>query len=396
MSAAKKPRGSNLSEFIFPSPERSGNSKKFQGGEFFPVWVCVGFFILWLIALVDYCWPDGTALLLNRASTAARAVETAAYTLFDEDVAFIGLGEANGVQHNGQLRVENGQLVNHHGKPMQLRGMSSHGLAWYPEYTSYASVRTTKEHGANMFRIAMYVDLDKGNYSRSKADQAANKNAMYTAIDGVLAMDMYAIADWHILEQGNPLDRLACAIDFFDGLSRRYAGSPGLLYEICNAPNGGATWEDIAQYAEVIIPVIRKNAPDAVVIVGTPEHSTEILAAAESPLPYENVLYAYHCKTGDGVDARVALDAARQANVPVFISEWSIDIDPQNPAQGEAHAVRFAQYAANNNLSWANWSLCNKREGFSAIAPDTKRHSGWTEDDLTASGRVAFAVLGAN
>jgi len=42
----------------------------------------------------------------------------------------------NGVRHHGALRVEAAQLVNHAGEAVQLRGMSSHGLQWYPEYTN--------------------------------------------------------------------------------------------------------------------------------------------------------------------------------------------------------------------------------------------------------------------
>ena len=41
-----------------------------------------------------------------------------------------------------------------------------------------------------------------------------------------------------------------------------------MIYEIANEPNG-VSWSTIKSYAEQVIPVIRANDPDAVVIVGT-------------------------------------------------------------------------------------------------------------------------------
>ena len=38
------------------------------------------------------------------------------------------------------LRVNNGQLVDGQDNPVVLRGMSSHGLGWYPRYINGAAM----------------------------------------------------------------------------------------------------------------------------------------------------------------------------------------------------------------------------------------------------------------
>ena len=103
--------------------------------------------------------------------------------------------------------------------------------------------------------------------------------------ESALAEDLYVILDWHILNDSDPNEHIEEAKDFFDQLSAHYADEPGILYEICNEPNGDVTWEQISAYAEEVIPVIRKNAPDAVILVGTPNYCSHLDGPLSDPLP---------------------------------------------------------------------------------------------------------------
>jgi len=301
----------------------------------------------------------------------------------------------NGVRHHGALRVEAARLVNHAGEAVQLRGMSSHGLQWYPEYTNCSALVTTKEYGANLFRAAMYADSNLGGYSQDEENAAHNKMILYHTIRNALAADMYVVADWHLLEDENPLSLIDKAIPFFDELSQFYADEPGVIYEICNEPNGSATWEDIKVYANMVIPVIRKNAPDAIIIVGTPEYSGALQDAVADPLSYHNIMYSYHYYSGlSGDSFYTMLDMAKEHGLPVFISEWGICTDPSSGEMDYENAKAFIEYMEQNQLSWANWSLTNKAEDYSAIRPEVTKTSGWTEEDLTEGGRLIFAALG--
>ena len=44
-----------------------------------------------------------------------------------------------------RLSVKGTRLFDQQGNPIVLRGISSHGIAWYPEYTNYRSLKKWKD-----------------------------------------------------------------------------------------------------------------------------------------------------------------------------------------------------------------------------------------------------------
>lgn len=299
---------------------------------------------------------------------------------------------------DGRLRVEEGRLVNQRGEPLQLRGMSSHGLQWYPEYANAGAMQYIRERGGSLFRAAMYADSSGGGYTESPEHARRNRAVLDIAVENALATDLYVIVDWHLLEDQNPLRHLDGAVEFFADIAERHKDEPAVLYEICNEPNGGTTWEDIRRYAERVIPAIREHSPDAVILVGTPAYSTDIRAPLRDPLPFENILYSFHYYAGPADEGRTAaLREAVEAGLPVFVTEWGIGSGGKGEAgEEDLHKARnFLRYLGENNISWANWSLCNKDESYSALRPEVRRLSGWTESDLTPSGRLVFGALRA-
>lgn len=60
---------------------------------------------------------------------------------------------------SGALHVEGTQLTDSHGKAVQLRGISTHGLSWFPEYINEECFRQLRqEWNVNVVRLAMYTD----------------------------------------------------------------------------------------------------------------------------------------------------------------------------------------------------------------------------------------------
>ena len=45
------------------------------------------------------------------------------------------------------------------------------------------------------------------------------------------------------------------------------------------------------------------------------------------------------------------------------------------------------------NISYVNWSLCNKAETASIIKSSCKKTSGWKKSDLTQSGKWLYQML---
>ena len=107
--------------------------------------------------------------------------------------------------------------------------------------------------------------------------------------------DMYVLIDWHILSDCNPETYKKEAKEFFAEMSAEYAEYNNILYEICNEPNGQTSWEQIKAYAEEIIPVIRENDKDGIIIIGTPNWSQYVKEAAANPITgYDNIMYTLH------------------------------------------------------------------------------------------------------
>ena len=328
-------------------------------------------------------WRSREAEQTSSAASIAR-LETDKAALSDE----IDLlkNPRDGVAYHGPLHTEGAVLLDQFDMPFQLRGMSSHGLLWYPQYTNYRAIRYTKEHGANVFRAAMYTE---GSTGYVQNPDAAGKS-MAMALENTLGADMYVIADWHILSDGDPNTYVEKAVAFFSELSARYAEEAGLIYEICNEPNGDTDWADVCRYAQQVIPAIRSNDPDALIIVGTPKYCTDLTGPLADPLPYENVMYAYHYYTGFSKAYSYTLDQAREAGLPVFVSEWGIN---GGDADDLAKAEEFLTYLNGHSIGWVNWSLSNKAEDYSLLLPDCSALSGWDESSLTREGRFVIGAL---
>ena len=64
---------------------------------------------------------------------------------------------------NGALSVKGTQLVDEKGQAVQLRGVSTHGIAWFPDFVNRdAMIQLSNDWGANLFRIALYTDENGG------------------------------------------------------------------------------------------------------------------------------------------------------------------------------------------------------------------------------------------
>jgi len=271
----------------------------------------------------------------------------------------------NGAAQNGWLRVEGTQLVNQNGQEMVLHGMSSHGLQWYSGFTVRSAIGSTAAYGANLFRVAMYTA--EGGYLKNKK---AIFRKLCDAVDAAISCNMYVIIDWHTLSDRNPKSHQKAAKKFFDQVSRRYAGRPNVIYEICNEPNGNTSWKQIRSYANAVIPVIRRNAPKSLILVGTPTWSQDVDVAAADPLSFDNIMYTCHFYAGTHKEwLRSKIRTALSKGCAVFVSEWGTSSASGSGGVYKKEAGRWIAFMRKHKISWAYWSLCDKRESSAALRP---------------------------
>jgi len=296
------------------------------------------------------------------------------------------IGDGFASEH-GALRVDGAKLVDQNGTPIQLYGMSTHGIAWFPQFVSYDSFKTLRDDwNTNCVRLAMYTHEYNGYCTGG--DQEYLKSLVRTGVDAATELGMYVIIDWHVLQDQDPNVYKEQSKAFFKEMSETYANNTNVIYEICNEPNGYATWDSVKAYAKEIIPVIRANDPDAVIIVGTPTWSQDIDQAKANPLDEENILYALHFYAGTHKDVLWnRMDSCVQNGLPVIVSEFGMCDASGNGANDFNSAQSWMDVIERHNISFFCWNLANKNESSSVFKESCTKTSGWTEEDMNESGK---------
>lgn len=289
---------------------------------------------------------------------------------------------------SGKLHVEGTKLLGADGKPVQLKGISTHGIAWFPDYINedcFAQFRT--QWDVNVIRLAMYTAEYNGYLSGG--DQNYLKSQIRKGVKYATDHDMYVIIDWHILSDSNPTQHTDEAGAFFDEMSKEYAGYNNVLYEICNEPNGGTTWNDIKQYASHIIDIIRRNDTEAVIIVGTPNWSQYVDEAASSPITGSgNIMYALHFYAATHKDdLRSRMVSAVQAGLPIFVTEYGICDASGSGSIDRTEADKWVSLMDLYDISYVAWNLSNKNETSAILKSSCTKTSNFTDDDLSESGK---------
>lgn len=291
------------------------------------------------------------------------------------------------------LHVAGTVLADPQGNTVRLRGVSTHGLAWFPDYVSEEAFRTLKEDwGANAVRLALYTE-EYGGYC-SGGDREKLKELVDNGVTYATDLGLYVIIDWHILSDGDPRIHQDEAVRFFDEMSRKYADHTNVLYEICNEPQNSPWQTVIKPYAETVLAAIRANDPNAVVIVGTNTWSQDVEEVAAGRLDDENVVYAFHFYAATHKESyRQKVKNAVAAGVPVFVSECGLCDASGNGGVDENSASQWFDLLKEENISFMAWSLCNKNETAALLKPDCTKLSGWTAEDLSQSGTLFRAAI---
>lgn len=292
------------------------------------------------------------------------------------------------VATHGQLSVKGTQLVDKNGNGYQLRGMSTHGITWFPDFINENSFRTLRDDwNTNVVRLAMYVD-EWGNGQCYMKNKDGSRQLLEKGVDICIKLGMYVIIDWHVLNPGDPTAYTDEAISFFNDISKKYANYPNIIYEIVNEPNGNATWGGVIKpYAEKVIPVIRKNDKDAVIIVGTPTWSQDIDQALADPLDFDNVMYALHFYAATHTDwLRERTEKCVAGGLPIFVSEFGCCDASGNGGNDFGQTEKWLKLLDKYGISYCNWNLANKNESSSCFRESAKADGNWSDSDYSEGG----------
>lgn len=294
----------------------------------------------------------------------------------------------------GALRVEGTQLVDCNGNAVQLKGLSTHGLAWFPDYINEECFRQFREEWkVNVIRLALYT-AEGGGYC-TDGNRENLKTLVRNGVEYATKQDMYVIIDWHTLSDNNPNNYIEEAKAFFAEMSEEYKDYNNVIYEICNEPNGGTSWGDIKSYALQVIEIIRANDDDGIILVGTPNWSQYVDQAAADPITgYDNIMYTLHFYAATHTDwLRDSMKSAIAAGLPIFVSEYGICDASGNGEIDEYQAEQWIKTMDDCGVSYVAWNISNKNETSAIFNSSCKKVSGFSESDLSASGKWLYRML---
>ena len=308
-----------------------------------------------------------------------------------------GIPKAEGENgYYGRLHVEGTYLADKEDNIVQLRGISTHGIGWFPQYVNETAIRQfNEEWGCNVLRLAMYTAEGAGYCTNGTAQKERLKEIIHTGVTAVIKQDMYVIIDWHVLQDRDPNVYKDEAKIFFAEMAKKYGDDPHVIYEICNEPNSGVTWSQIKTYAMEVIPVIREHAPNAIIIVGTPTWSQDVDVAADDPITeYDNIMYALHFYAETHQESlRNKCKIAVAKGLPIFVTEYGICDASGNGVINEKQANIWIDMLDGYGISHVAWNLSNKNESSSMIAAGCSKVNGFTQNDLSAGGKWFVDML---
>ncbi|KAL7075705.1 hypothetical protein ACQ4LE_005174 [Meloidogyne hapla] len=234
------------------------------------------------------------------------------------------------------------------------------------------------------------MNYENRGYLAHKDEQ---KNKVIEVIEAAIKHDIYVIVDFHYT--GDKL-YTEYAIEFFKEISSLYRNRWNMIYEIYNEPMDN-NWQTLKKYYhEEIIPVIRGNDQNAVIICGTPNYDQHILDAFHSPIKkYKNIMYSLHfyASEGDVEKVRKNVQIALYNNFPLFVTEYGLTKGNGDGPINKEETKLWWEMLDKYGVSYINWAISNKPESSAALKPGSTKWDVGKITSLTESGWIVRNML---
>ena len=275
----------------------------------------------------------------------------------NEEITEVNESISSPVAFYGEMKTDGNRIIGSKtGETVRVNGMSFFWSNWSQKYYTAEYVDLmADEFGCEVVRFPYGIDDNGVPYDKSDVER------LDTVIEAAISKGLYVIIDWHSHgAHKNPNE----AEEFFGRMAEKYGSYDNVIFEIFNEPKD-TKWKEIREYAETIIPVIREHS-DNLIVVGTPNWSQEVTAAAKTPVEGENIAYALHFYAGTHKEwLREYGDKALAAGIPLFVTEWgSVNADG-NGGIDKASTAEWLEWMDDNELSSCVWAVNDKDESSS-------------------------------
>jgi aryl-phospho-beta-D-glucosidase BglC (GH1 family) len=326
----------------------------------------------------------------------------------------------------GRLQISAVALKDQNGNAIQLHGMDSHGLTWFPlsdlnlnntsninmmsQPISFAPTQgvpfphpssavgnlVTQWHiqvvKATMFPYDPWNGSDAKSYDNNyPVWKWYNINLVNSIVQAAIDENIYVIIDWHAGEGNDPDPNVywtnGHAQEFFTYMVDKWGSYPNVIYQTVNSPNNIA-WKNaksgkpgLKTYNQNIINLIRSReaangyAPN-LIIAGTPTYSQDVDIATNDPLTGNSIAYNFMWYAGThGISIRSKAEtaltnlASKAPNQTLFMSE--VGTTASNGTGGVYYSEfnTWLEWAKTKKLSWLNWSISSKEEDSAIFVP---------------------------
>jgi endoglucanase len=333
----------------------------------------------------SYAWSNVTA---GTYILTAKATDNSGLSTVSSPVTItVTSDNRTAVERYGQLKIVGNKLVDKNNQPVQLRGMSLFWSQWIGGYYNAQAIKWLKEDWkCNIVRAALAVEPDG-----YLANPAIEKAKVTAVIDAAIQQGIYVLVDWH---EENAQKHTDAETTFFTELAQKYKDAPNVIYEIWNEPVN-VSWSGVIKpHADTIINAIRKYDPDNIIVVGTPTWSQDVDKAAADPLPYANIAYTLHYYASTHKQfLRDKATTALNKGIALFVTEFGTSEASGNGFLDETETRTWWKFLDDNKISWCNWSVADKNETSAALMPGAPVNGGWTDAQISPSGKIVRSEL---
>jgi len=183
------------------------------------------------------------------------------------------------------------------------------------------------------------------------------------AIDYARSKNLYAIIDYHQIDNAVTGTSAADATTFWTDVAAQFASYTNVLYEPFNEPiDTSATWATFKPIVQGWIDTIRAKAPSNVIIVPSMSWDQHPGDATASPPTGTNLMYTAHIYPGNWNTTFQSQVAAAVGRAPVFITEWGYIISNQTGTgntPSSAWGTSLQTTVNGDGASWIAWVTDN-------------------------------------
>ncbi|WP_436926963.1 PKD domain-containing protein [Halosimplex amylolyticum] len=285
-----------------------------------------------------------------------------------------------------RLHTDGKWVRNAEGESVRLRGVATASMGFYEVDGIHPKTPSDVVGWASDADRGWYPNVVRLPVTQWDVDQLGVDglvdDVLRPVVDVLGERGTYAMIDYHLIhpyteaaadDAGYDTSPDEIVRNFWGGVAPAFADDEHVLYELFNEPTYPVFWgdngEDVAdpeaawklwrETAQPWVDMVREEAPETPIVVGSPHWTSRTNFAPEYPFEGENLVYAAHIYPDNGQpDEFDDQYGAPAEDVPVFVTEfgWDPFSDGLDQGTNTGWGQPFREWVRSyENMGWAAW-----------------------------------------